>query len=79
MASPNTLHPSFWLPGGLAIAVPGEIRGFHEAWKRYGRVPWSELFTASIELCDDGFEVPRDLAGAIRAYGTVIRNDPNLA
>ena len=45
---------------------------------RYGRVDWEDLFTASIVLCRDGFDINRSLAGAIRSYESQIRADENL-
>ncbi|KAK6341154.1 hypothetical protein TWF696_008241 [Orbilia brochopaga] len=51
--------------GGLAVGTPGEIAGFYEAWKLYGRVPWRELFEPNIELCENGFEVPKFLRHVI--------------
>ncbi|KAF3938182.1 Gamma-glutamyltranspeptidase [Dactylella cylindrospora] len=41
--------------GGLAVGIPGEVKGFYEAWKMYGRVEWKELFEPSIRLCEEGF------------------------
>lgn len=65
--------------GGLAVAVPGEISGFYQAWLVYGRMPWRDLFNETIRICEEGFTVEADLAGAIKQYENSIRDDPNLA
>ncbi len=36
--------------GGLAIAVPSELKGLYTAWKMYGGKPWSSLIQPIIEL-----------------------------
>lgn len=51
--------------GGLAIGVPGEVKGLEEAWRMFGRLPWAELVQPSIEIARNGFKVSDTILGAI--------------
>lgn len=46
-----------------------------EAWKRWGKLPWSELFNRSIELAKNGFHINEHLAEKMRAAEHVLRLD----
>lgn len=46
-----------------------------EAWKRWGKLPWSELFNRSIELAKNGFHINEHLAEKMRAAELVLRLD----
>ena len=63
--------------GGLAIGVPGEIRGYEEAWRLYGssRVSWSDLFKPANDMATNGFKVPKSLEDAINDFVDDHKND----
>ncbi|KAF2884624.1 hypothetical protein ILUMI_21545 [Ignelater luminosus] len=60
--------------GALAVGVPGELRGYWTAHKRFGKLPWKELILPSIELCEKGYNM--SLAQSDVLSG--IRNDTLL-
>ncbi|XP_027043150.1 glutathione hydrolase 1 proenzyme-like [Pocillopora damicornis] len=68
--------------GGLAIAVPGEVRGMHKAWKRHGRLPWKQLVQPAIDLARKGFKVTQAVEDALKTTKGIkddIENDPGLS
>lgn len=64
--------------GPLSIGVPGEIAGLHEAWLRYGRLPWRSLIEPAIKLAKDGFAISHFLGEGLVSCANIILNDPGL-
>ncbi|KAJ6552579.1 gamma-glutamyltranspeptidase [Mycena vulgaris] len=62
--------------GGLAVGVPGELRGWEMLHKRHGRLPWKSLFQPAIKLARHGFPVNVDLELAINLGQSWILTDP---
>lgn len=55
--NPVTLEPT-GAPSGRTALVGGFMRGVEAAHRRYGRVPFADLFAPAIRFAEDGFEVP---------------------
>lgn len=62
--------------GGLAVAIPGELRGLQEAHKRWGTIPWKTLVEPSAKLAA-GWKVQKELARRIRIFGPLMLNHPD--
>jgi gamma-glutamyltranspeptidase/glutathione hydrolase len=67
------------LVGGLAVGVPGTVRGLQAAHARYGSKPWAELLEPAIRLATEGFVVPVQLAAAVTAELENFADETNFA
>lgn len=65
--------------GGLAVAVPGEPRGFELALKRSGRLSFAEVVAPAIRLAREGFRIETHLARRIAEHRDRLAGDPGLA
>lgn len=63
---------------GEFIGVPGELRGFEMAWKKYGRLPWRKLFQPAIEIATNGFPANHALVNAVRINWLNVTHDFGL-
>ncbi|WWC87225.1 gamma-glutamyltransferase [Kwoniella dendrophila CBS 6074] len=64
--------------GGLAIGVPGELRGLELAHSMYGKLPWKEVVMPVAELAR-GWKVSRELARRLRVFGQFMLTSPTWA
>ena len=64
--------------GGLAVAIPGMLKGLVHAYKKFGVTDWSSLVQPAITLAKNGFEVHKTLATAIKKSSEDIKMYPSL-
>jgi gamma-glutamyltranspeptidase/glutathione hydrolase len=63
------------LHGGRAITVPGAVRSWGDAHKRYGRLPRSALLGPAIDLALNGFPAWPGFIEAVERSARVFRNE----
>ncbi|XP_031556156.1 glutathione hydrolase 1 proenzyme-like [Actinia tenebrosa] len=71
----STMKPS----EGLLVGVPGELRGFEKAWKRFGKLKWKDLFQPAADICKKGYKVHPSLATAIAKNALNITTSEGLS
>lgn len=65
--------------GSLAVAIPGELKGYWELWKKYGKLPWKALFEPTIKLAEDGFNITSHAANALSSNSNLIKSFKSLS
>jgi gamma-glutamyltranspeptidase/glutathione hydrolase len=73
------VDPALSLRGGLAIAVPGEVRGLARVVQDFGNLPLATVLGPAIRYAEEGFPVGRHLAAEIAANSEEIRRHAALA
>ncbi len=64
--------------GGLAIAVPGEIKGFYLAHQRHGKLPWAKVVAPAQRLAEKGVTVGPLLSQFLKASQNSILAAPTM-
>ncbi|KAJ6586911.1 gamma-glutamyltranspeptidase [Mycena vulgaris] len=64
--------------GGLAVGVPGELRGLEEAHRRWGSLPWKTLVEPSVALAS-GWTVQKELAQRITWFPSLMLGNPDFS
>jgi gamma-glutamyltranspeptidase/glutathione hydrolase len=78
-AKDGVRQPRRSLDGGLAVAVPGAVRGYAELARRFGTKPLAELVGPAAVLAEKGFHVGRAYADAAALRLDCLRADPAAA
>ena len=55
------------LDGGLAVAVPGAVRGYAEIARRFGTRPFAELVAPAARIAEQGFPATLHFSQAVRS------------
>ncbi|XP_068154750.1 scoloptoxin SSD14 [Drosophila tropicalis] len=78
-ASQQDMFVDTTITGAISAGVPSEIFGYWRLHSKYGKLPWDQLFQPTIDLCRNGIEVSRYLAGVLETYEEHIINEPSMA
>lgn len=65
--------------GSRSHTVPGCVAAWHDAWQRFGRLPWTQLLAPAVRLASEGYPISWRMAKGIRAMRSVLAADAGLA
>jgi gamma-glutamyltranspeptidase/glutathione hydrolase len=65
--------------GPLSVSVPGTVAGLGMMHRKYGRLPWRDLFAEAIAFARDGFGATRAYSHFAQEYRETLLNDPGSA
>lgn len=66
--------------GGMAVGVPGELRGLKKAHEQYGKLNWTDLIQPSIDLAEAGTRMGKHMSKNLNVKSTLanVKKDPGL-
>jgi gamma-glutamyltranspeptidase/glutathione hydrolase len=73
-ASGKATHDS--VVGYRAAGVPGSVRGFEYASKKYGRKPWADVVAPAVVLAEKGFPISYGFAKSLRGSAALLGRFP---
>lgn len=63
----------------LSCTVPGAVKAWEDAWKRWGRLSWSDLLAPAAHHAGEGFPISWRMGKVLAREIEVIRRDPGLS
>jgi gamma-glutamyltranspeptidase/glutathione hydrolase len=58
------------------ITVPGAVEGWNELHKRFGHLPWKDLFAPAIFYAENGFAIPELIGADWKGSEAKLKSDP---
>jgi gamma-glutamyltranspeptidase/glutathione hydrolase len=83
--APKALSPEFLAKQGIktmpqsgihSFTVPGAVQGWAQIHKKYGKLPWKDLFQSAIAYAEQGFPVTEAVRESWAASAARIRPNP---
>jgi gamma-glutamyltranspeptidase/glutathione hydrolase len=65
--------------GPLSVSVPGTVAGLDAMHRRFGRLPWRDLFAEAIVFAREGFGATRSYSYFAEEYRATLAADPRSA
>ncbi len=65
------------LVGGLAVGVPGTVRGFYQFHQKYGQLSWNDVLQPAIQLAKDGFVINEYLENSFKNKARSLKQFPS--
>lgn len=72
-------HPAMPVYGWDAVTIPGAVSGWVELSRRYGKLPFGDLFEPAIRYANDGFAVPPTIAALWARAAAALPHDMGFA
>ena len=68
LGADGKIDRSLTAAGWLAPGVPGTVRGFALAHKKYGKLPWADVVQPAVDLASNGFRMSRGFAESVNGF-----------